>query len=99
LIEATHEPACVTENGWFAIVSVVVRELPVFAATENATVPFPVPLAPEVIVSHASALDAVQAHPAAIVTAVELLPAPAVSDALVGLNVATHEPVWVTVSV
>jgi hypothetical protein len=99
LIEATQEPACVTENDWLAIVSVPVRALPVLAVTENATEPLPLPLAPDVIVSHASALDAVQAHPAAMFTAVELLPAVAAIDALAGANVARHEPVCVTVSV
>jgi hypothetical protein len=41
----------------------------------------------------------VHAHPAAIVTATELLPAVAAIDALAGANVARHDPVCVTVSV
>jgi hypothetical protein len=80
-------------------VSVPVRELPVLAVTENASVPVPLPVAPDVIVSHESALAAVHAHPAAIVTATELLPAVEAIDALAGANVARHDPVCVTVSV
>jgi hypothetical protein len=38
------------------------------AATESATVPFPLPLAPLVIVSHDALLVAVHAQPARLVT-------------------------------
>jgi hypothetical protein len=82
-----------------AIVSVPFLDAPVFAVTENATVPLPEPLAPDVIVIHESVVEAVHAQPVAIVTAVELLPAPAVKEALGGANVARHDPVCVTVSV
>ena len=41
----------------------------VFAATESATVPLPLPLAPLVIVSHEALLVAVHAQPARVVTA------------------------------
>jgi hypothetical protein len=41
----------------------------------NATDPFPVPLAPDVIVSHAALLVAVHAQPAVVVTATEPLDA------------------------
>jgi hypothetical protein len=41
------------------MLSVPVRCAPVFAATLNATVPLPVPLAPEVMVIHEALLVAV----------------------------------------
>ena len=50
-------------NVWPATVTVPVRAPPVFAATLNATEPFPLPLAPEVTVTQAALLLAVQAQP------------------------------------
>jgi hypothetical protein len=49
----------------------------VFTATEKLTVPFPVPLAPEVTVTNAALLTAVQGHVEVVVTA--MLPVPPVS--------------------
>ena len=57
------------------MVRVPVRLDELFAATLNVTVPFPVPLAPEAIVSQAALLVAVQTHPAATDTATGV-PAP-----------------------
>ena len=57
------------------MVSVPVRLDELFAATLNVTVPFPVPLAPEAIVSQIALLVAVQAHPPAADTATGV-PAP-----------------------
>ena len=70
-------------------VSVPVRPGPAFAETLKATVPFPAPVAPDVIVSHDGLLlVAVQGHPVAAETAIVL---PVVADAgterLVGLIV------------
>ena len=62
-MQPTAAAACVTVNVWPATVMVPVRALPGFAATLNATDPFPVPLAPEVTVTHATLLLAVQAQP------------------------------------
>jgi len=62
-----------------ATVSVPLRALPVLAAMLKPTDPFPVPLAPEVIVSHDALLLAVHAHPLVVVTAT--LPLDAVSGA------------------
>jgi hypothetical protein len=42
--------------------------VPVFAATEYATVPDPEPLPPDVMVIHEAELDAVHAHPLVVVT-------------------------------
>jgi hypothetical protein len=63
-------PGCVTLNSWPAMVTRPLRSVEaVLAATEIETVPFPLPLAPPVTVSHAAPLDAVHAHPVAAVTA------------------------------
>ena len=75
--------ACVTVNVRPAIVSVPIRDAPVLAATLNATVPFPLPVAPEVIDNHASLLDAVQGHSADAVTVTLLAPPAALADKLV----------------
>ena len=65
----------VTMNDLSPIVSIPVRDPPVVAAAVYCTVPFPLPLAPEEMVSHGMLLVAVQAHPAALVTAtLPLLP-------------------------
>ena len=47
------------------------------AAYQKATVPLPVPLAPEVIVSHEALLVAVQVQPVVVVTVTVLAPAAA----------------------
>ena len=53
-----------------ATVSVAVRDaVVVFADTLKLTVPFPLPLAPMITVTHAALLVAVHEHPAAVVTA------------------------------
>ena len=102
-VQGGGAPACVTVTVWPAIVSVPVRgDVAVFAAIENATVPLPLPLAPDVMVSQASLLVAVQLQPAAVVTLLllELAAAPGVS--VVGDTVNVHgggAPAWVTVTV
>ncbi len=68
LIEYEQPLACVTVKTLLAIVSVPVRAGPLLVATLNLTVPLPVPLAPDVMVTHGAELTAVQAHPAGIVT-------------------------------
>lgn len=55
-------------NVCVAIVAVPVRAAPVFAATLKPTGPFPVPLAPDVMVIHGAWLAAVHAQPAPAVT-------------------------------
>ena len=60
--------ACVIVNVWPATVTVPVRTPPGFAATLNATEPFPVPLAPAMTVTQATLLLAVQVQPLATVT-------------------------------
>jgi hypothetical protein len=54
-----------------AMVNVPVRAVPVLGATVNWTAPFPLPVAPWVIVMKAAPLVAVQAHPEAVFTATE----------------------------
>jgi hypothetical protein len=61
-------------------VSTPVRKAPVFAAQLNAMVPFPLPEAPDVTVSHWALLLAVQLHPVVVVTLT--VPEPAVAGAL-----------------
>jgi hypothetical protein len=50
------------------MVSVALRAAPAFAATVKATVPLPLPEAPDEIATKVALLVAVQAHPAAAVT-------------------------------
>jgi hypothetical protein len=76
LIVYTHDPDCVTVKVLPAMVSVPVLDVePAFAEKEKCTVPLPVPLSPEVIVSQALLLCADQAQP--LGTATLRLPAPA----------------------
>lgn len=56
----------------------------VFAAILNATVPSPLPLAPEVIVIHAAFATAVHEQPASVSTLTLLLVAAAGTEALTG---------------
>jgi len=79
--------ACVTVNVAPAIVSVPVRLVAtVFAATLKPTVPLPVRLAPDVMVSHEALLAADHAQVDAVVTSIEVPPPPALAMAwLVGL--------------
>ena len=60
---------------WPATVKVPARAEELFAATLYLTVPFPEPLAPEVMVIHDALLEAVQEHLRAVVTVSEPVPA------------------------
>jgi hypothetical protein len=67
---------CDTVKTRLAIAIVPVRAAPVvLAATRKVTLPFPLPVAPAVIVIHGTVLPADQAHPAAEVTVIGV-PAP-----------------------
>jgi hypothetical protein len=59
---------CVTVNVWPATTMEPDRLAPEFAATVNATVPLPLPAAPEVTVIHGADATAVHAHPLDAVT-------------------------------
>ena len=98
-VQAT--PACVTVTVWPATVSVPVRgEVAVLAAMAKATVPFPLPLAPDVIVSQESLLVAVQVQPVVVVTLALLDPAVAAGLNDVGETVYVQAtPACVTVTV
>lgn len=73
------------------IVRVPVRAIPVLADTFNLTVPFPLPLAPAVMLSHVALLVAVHAHPVDADTPTLIPVAPAAgTDWLVGLMVIVH---------
>jgi hypothetical protein len=74
-------PACVTVNVCPPTVIVPVRlMLPVFAATENVTLPVSEPLAELVTVIQLAPLAAVQAQPADVVTVNEPVPPAAATD-------------------
>ena len=82
-----------TVTVWFATVNVPVRAPPMFAATLIATVPLPVPLAPEVIDNQDALVVAVHVHPAAAVTAIgPAVPPPAPVDKVVRLIEYVHDP-------
>src|SRR4030095_13029941 len=63
-----------------AIVSVPERPGPFVDATVKLTVPFPVPLPPEVIEIHGTLLDALQPQPPGAVTDTEPLPPAGATD-------------------
>lgn len=79
-VDPPSSPACVTTNATPAIVIVPWRVLPRLRPAAKLTVPFPVPLAPAVIVIQVSGVVAVQAHPAGIVTATDPLPPRSVNE-------------------
>ena len=81
---AAEAPVSVTVKVDPPMVKVPVRLLvDVFAAALKPTVPFPVPLAPEVVVSQLALLVAVQLHDGFAVTVTDLVSPPARIDALV----------------
>jgi hypothetical protein len=82
-----------------AIESVPERGPPPVDAAVNRTVPFPDPLAPEVMVSQLALLEAVHAHPAPLVTSTLPLPPDADTDVLVGEIEKSHPLPWLTVKV
>ena len=73
-----HE-ACVTVTLLPAMTTVAVRAPPVLAATVKATVPLPVPLAPEVMVIQALVVELDQAQLPPALTVTDPVP-PAVSN-------------------
>jgi hypothetical protein len=81
-------PCCVTVTVCPATVSVPVRgEVELLAVKLKATVPLPVPLAPEVIVNQVAFLVAVHVQPALVVTLTVLDPALAPGFRMVGASV------------
>ncbi len=72
------------------MVSVAVRAAPAFAATENATLPFPLPDAPLVIVIQGADEVAVQVQSAVAVTATLPVPPAGSTDCVVGEMVYEH---------
>ena len=78
-VKVQAAPVCVIDTVCPPTVTVPVRGVAkVLAAADNATVPLPDPLLPEVIVSHEPLLVAVHAHPDAAVTATDSAPPAAV---------------------
>jgi hypothetical protein len=101
IVGAQGAPAWVTVNVLPPIVSVPVRGLVVgFAATLYVTDPFPLPVAPALMVIQATLLVAVHAQPAAAVTVTVPLPPAAVAFADGAPIVGAHGvPACVTVKV
>jgi hypothetical protein len=81
---AAAAAACVTVNVWPATAKVPERAGPELAATLKAAEPFPVPLPPEVTVTHAAPLLAVHAQPLAVDTATVTVPPVAATAVLDG---------------
>ena len=83
------------------MVNVPVRATPVLAAMEKFTLPAPLPLAPDVIVSHVALLDALHEHPLPADTATGVpVPPAAPIDCDVGLIEYEHAvAAWLTVKV
>jgi hypothetical protein len=76
---------CVSASAFPAMVNEPLREdVPLLAVTEYVTVPFPDPLAPDVIEAQLRLSVAVQAHPLPAVTATVAEPPPAAIDCDVG---------------
>jgi hypothetical protein len=89
-----------TVNVWLAMVIVPLRAAPVFAATLNPTGPFPVPDAPDVTASHVGALlIAVHVQPAPAVTVTVPVVALAVTFWLGGAIEYMQGAAWLTVNV
>jgi hypothetical protein len=78
------------------IVSVPLRAGPVVAATENCTVPFPLPLAPLAIVIHGALLVAVHPHSGIAVTAIVPDPPALATLCDSGLMLNVHPELWLT---
>jgi hypothetical protein len=101
IVAVQTTPACVTVKVSPPTVIVPVRlERLVFAATVNATVPVPEPLAPDVIEIHEAAVVAVHVQPASAATLMLLLAAAAGIDAPTGdIEIVQVCPACVTVNV
>jgi hypothetical protein len=84
-----------------AIVADAVRDcVPVFAPTENVTVPLPLPDPPVEMLNHDDCSDAVHAHPAGDVTANDTGPPARTTDWDVGETANVHGwPAWLTLRV
>lgn len=87
-----HGAACVTVKLFPAMVRTADRcVVPVWAATENPTVPLPLPVAPLEIVTHDAPLVAVQAQPAPVVTLTVPVLAVAATDWLAAEMLKEHD--------
>ena len=90
-LHCTLVAPCETVTVCPATVSVPDRAAPpVFAATEYVTVPFPLPLAPDVTVMNEALLVAVHAQPEDAVTATVAVPPVFATDCVVGLTANAH---------
>jgi hypothetical protein len=93
-------PAWVTVNVRSPMVIRPVRAKPGFGSTENATLPGPLPNAPDVILSHGTSLVAIHAQPVVVETEIgDEGPPPEAVVREVGSIVTVHEPPCVTATV
>ena len=100
LIANEHPLAWLTVTVRSAMVILLARDGPPLAATENCTVPLPLPLEPLVTVSQLAPAVAVQEQLAAALTAIAgPLPPPAPTEAVSGATVNVQPAVWLTVTV
>ena len=74
--------AWLTVNVWPAMTMLSARAAPRLGSTRKPTVPFPLPLAPDVNVIHDAPVVAVHAHPDAALTPTDPIPPRAVNDVL-----------------
>jgi hypothetical protein len=91
--------AWLTVNVCPPMVIVAVLAAVVFASAENCTVPFPVPVAPDVTLSHCALLAAVHVQPGPAVTATVPVPPPAAMLVLSGTIVTEQPLAWLSVNV
>jgi len=89
-VHGVDAPSCATVKACPAIVSVPVRAAPVFAATVKPTDPLPVPVSPEVIVSHDALLVAVHPQLAVVETVTLPVDVPASTERVTGAIANVH---------
>ena len=101
MVGAQGAPASVTVKVWPAIVSVPLRPVVnVLGSALNATLPAPLPTAPDVTVNHETLLVAVQSQSVAALTAVDPVPPEKGTDCDAGEIVNVQEtPVCVALNV
>jgi len=95
----SEQPAWLIVSVAEPTVIVLLRAAPVLPATLNPTVPFPAPVAPEVIAIHDAPLVAAQVQDAALETPTVPLLAETAALTVVGLRLTAQPLAWLTVAV
>jgi hypothetical protein len=86
-VQLGRTAAWLTVNVWPAMTMLSDRAVPRLGSTRKPTVPFPLPLAPEVNVIHDAPVVAIHAQPDAALTETDPAPPTAVNDALLASSV------------